>query len=98
MKNSEQIKEETEKLRLNLEKNHINGRASLKKGLTMYIVEELILGTGKIINNKNIDITKLTEETTEGIESLLKECTKEAVSISKKIIEEVAEKKLKQNG
>ena len=91
MKNIKQIKEETEKLRLKIENKHIKGRVSLKKDLTMYIVVELILGTSKLINNKDIDIVKLTEETAKGLESLLKECTEEAVSISKKIIEESIE-------
>ena len=98
MKNSEQIKEETEKMRLDIEKRNLELRGLLKKGLTSYIVQELILGTGKIINDKDINITKLVEETSGNIESLVKECVSEAVSIAQKITNKVVEKNAKRNG
>lgn len=98
MKNSEQIKEETEKLRLSIEKEHIRKRDLLKKGITMYILENLVLNMGKIIDNRDIDTTNLTKETTDDLELLLKECVHDAVTMGNKLIDDVLEKRKKGNG
>lgn len=98
MKNSEQIKEETEKLRLDIEKTHIEARDLLKKGMTMYILENLVLNMGKILNNRDIDTSKLTKETNKDLDLLLKECVHDAVTMANKLIDEVLEKRKKGNG
>lgn len=98
MKNSEQIKEETEKLRLEIENNNIERRNLLKKEITFYMVENLVLKIGKSIGNTDIDTAKLAKETISDIELLLDECLTDSITMTNILTKGVIEKRKKQNG